>query len=313
MTITSKLTKVAPLALAAAMLTGPASAADLYTKAPKVAVVETPSMFDIAFGALVQSDYNFRGISQSDRGPGVGAYIEPRWKFGNFEAYVGLGGLSVNLPTQPSAEIDIYGGMRYTMGTVTLDVGGIYYYYPREKQQFCVDLACTALSSTNFGNGAFTVRNTDFAEVYGKLNWTINDQFAVGAYVYYSPDWLGTGASGTYAGGTAKYTAPSSMFANGWGAYVSAEVAHYWLGNTTAYGAANFNIPDYLYWNAGLGFTYKAMTLDLRYHDTDLSRAQCFTVTGDPSGVTNGTGRSKWCGQTFIAKLSFDTTLNAIK
>lgn len=309
MTIASRLTKVAPLAFAAAMIAAPASAADLYTKAvPKV--VEPASMFDVAFGALVQSDYNFRGISQSDRGAGVGAYVEPRWKFGNFEAYVGIGGLSVNLPTQPSAEIDLYGGLRYTMGAVTLDVGGIYYYYPREKQQFCIDAACTSLSSTNFGNGAFTVRDTDFAEVYGKLNWTINDQFALGAYVFYSPDWLGTGASGTYAGATAKYTAPSGWLANGWGAYVSAEVAHYWLGNTTAY-AANFNIPDYLYWNAGLGFTYKAMTLDLRYHDTDLNRTQCFAVTGDPGGIA--TGRSKWCGQAFIAKLSFDTTLSAIK
>ncbi|NIK48992.1 TorF family putative porin [Variibacter gotjawalensis] len=302
------LTKVAPLAVAAALFAAPASAADLYVKAPKVAVVEAPSQFDIAFGALVQSDYNFRGISQSDRGAGVGAYFEPRYKFGNFEAYVGIGGLSTALPTQPTAEIDLYGGLRYTWGALTFDVGGIYYYYPREKQQFCIDAGCTGVSS----NGAFapfTLRDTDFAEVYGKVNWTVNDWLGLGAYVYHSPDWLNTGASGTYAGGTVKITAPSTFLPSSIGTYVSAEVAHYWFGTPSAF----FTLPfvDYTYWNAGIGFTYKALTLDLRYHDTDLSRGECFALTGDPRGVVSG--QSRWCGQSFVAKLSVDTTLSAIK
>ena len=304
----STITKLAPVAIAAILAAAPASAADLYTKAPKPVVVET-SMWDIAFGALVQSDYNFRGISQSDRGPGVAAYIEPRYKFGNFEAYVGIGGLSTKLPTSPTAEIDLYGGLRYTAGPVVFDVGGIYYYYPRETQSFYADPFLTSVSPTNFGFGAFTLRDTDFAEVYGKATWTVNDQWTVGGYVYYSPDWLNTGASGLYAGGTVKLTAPSQWFSGGWGAYASAEIAHYWFGTPSAF----FTLPftDYTYWNAGLGFTYKALTLDLRYHDTDLSRGECFALTGDPRGVASG--QSRWCGQTFIAKLSIDTTLAAIK
>jgi uncharacterized protein (TIGR02001 family) len=141
----STLAKFAPVALAASLIAAPASAADLMVKAPPKVVVEQ-SMWDVAFGALVQSDYNFRGISQSDRGPGVGAYFEPRYKFGNFEAYVGIGGLSVKLPTEPTAEIDLYGGLRYTAGAWTFDVGGIYYYYPKEKTQFCIDAGCSGVS-----------------------------------------------------------------------------------------------------------------------------------------------------------------------
>ena len=136
----STLAKLAPVALAASLMAAPAGAADLMIKAPPKVVVEQ-SMWDIAFGATVQSDYNFRGISQSDRGPGVAAYFEPRYKFGNFEAYVGIGGLSVKLPTTPTAEIDLYGGLRYTAGAFTFDVGGIYYYYPKETQLFYADPA----------------------------------------------------------------------------------------------------------------------------------------------------------------------------
>ncbi len=60
-------------------------------------------------------------------------------------------------------------------------------------------------------------------------------------------------------------------------------------------------------------------TLDLRYWDTDLSKADCNVLTGDhtatinPSAVTatNPSGLvSNWCGATFVAKFSADLTLN---
>ena len=54
--------------VAAAALATPALAADLKFKAPPPPP-PPPSMWDIAFGAALLSDYNFRGISQSNRGP----------------------------------------------------------------------------------------------------------------------------------------------------------------------------------------------------------------------------------------------------
>jgi hypothetical protein len=150
------------------------------------------------------------------------------------------------------------------------------------------------------------VRDTDFWEVYGKLTWTPIDWLAIGPYVYYSPNWLQTGAPATYAGGTVKVTMPSKWFPADWGAYLSGEVDHYWIGNLTAFGPPFTDLPDYTYWNVGAGLTYKIFTFDLRYHDTDLSKANCFLLTGDPSGVASG--QSKWCGATVIAKFSFDLT-----
>src|SRR6185295_9903835 len=61
------------------LLTSSALAADIVRKAPPKVVEAAPaSCFDLAVGGGIQSDYNFRGISQTDRGPGVYAYVEPR-------------------------------------------------------------------------------------------------------------------------------------------------------------------------------------------------------------------------------------------
>jgi hypothetical protein len=29
------------------------------------------------------------------------------------------------------------------------------------------------------------------------------------------------------------------------------------------------NLPDYTYWNAGVSYTWKNLTADVRYHDTN--------------------------------------------
>ena len=103
------------VALAASM--APALAADLVKKPPVPAVVApaaAPSPWDIAFGGVITTDYNFRGISQSNNGPSVGAYIEPQFNTGFGTLYVGLAGYSIDWPsapqfgfTDPSAEIDL--------------------------------------------------------------------------------------------------------------------------------------------------------------------------------------------------------------
>jgi uncharacterized protein (TIGR02001 family) len=303
-----KITKTIAASFAAlAVLTTSALAADIIRKAPPKAPQPT-SCFDLAVGAGLQSDYNFRGISQTDRGPGAYAYVEPRCNITkDIQIYAGVWGWSTKLPTQPTGEFDVYGGIRLTFGQLAFDFGAMYYWYPKETQLYYANPGLTTVSPTNFGFGAFTVGDTDFWEVYGKLTWTVTDWLSISPYVYYSPNWLQTGAKATYAGGIVKLTAPSAWFPTDWGAYVSAEAAHYWIGNFTAFGpGATFDLPDYTYWNIGAAVTYKIFTLDLRYHDTDLSQTNCFLLTSDPSGAP--TGRSRWCGQAFIAKFSFDLT-----
>jgi hypothetical protein len=186
----------------------------------------------------------------------------------------------------------------------------MYYWYPKETQQFVFGNIITPTPAPGFT--PFTVSDTDFWEVYGKLTWTATDWLTINPYVYYSPDYLRSGAQATYAGGIVKVTAPSAWFPTDWGAYFSGEAAHYWIGTFNALGPAlAFDLPDYTTWNIGVGATYKVFTFDVRYYDTNLSSANCFALTGDPSGVTSGTATSKWCGATVIGKLSFDLTLNS--
>ena len=115
----------------AVSLAAPAFAADMPVKAPKVAVVATPSPWDIAFGAAIMSDYVWRGVTQSGHKPSVAAYFEPRYNFNsNLQAYVGLSGESIKFANNAAAEIDFYGGIRPTIGPVAFDFGFWYYYYP---------------------------------------------------------------------------------------------------------------------------------------------------------------------------------------
>ena len=305
---------VLPAVFAAAVVSSlPASAADLRmaTKAaPPPPVSFNP--WDVAIGAAVATDYNFRGISQSDRGPAGFAYFEGRYKpSANFEWYAGIAAATVKLVTDPSAEIDFYGGLRSTFGALTLDLGLMYYYYPREQQQFIdSDGAITSNPALAAVWPPYTVSNSDFLEFYGKANYAFNDNFSVGAGIYYTNDWLGLDASGTYGAVNVKYT--GTALPNGAGWYASAEVGKYWFGTGNFFGSP-LELPDYVTWNAGIGFTYKAVTLDLRYYDTNTTKEECFVLTGDVRGFNDGTGQSKWCSATFIAKLSFDTTLSALK
>jgi uncharacterized protein (TIGR02001 family) len=270
-----------------------ASAADLDGRRPAPPPpTPAPSLpVDFAFGFKAVSDYNFRGISQTDRSPGAQAYGEFQF-FDNF-LYAGVFGASVDLPTRPAAEIDILAGIRPKFGPVTLDLGVIQYWYPEEGRLF-------------MGGAPFTVGNTDFTELAAKVSYNLEDKVTLGANVFYAWDWLGTGAEGTYGSLTAKYNLPFLE-----GLSVSGELGHYWLG-TTSVQTGSISLPDYLYWNAGVSYTWKNVTLDLRYHDTDLSKNECFTLTTDPRGITSGSGRSKWCSETVVATLSLDLTASAL-
>ena len=293
------------VALAAAV--APAVAADVAKKAPAAAVVApaAPPPWDIAFGGVVMSDYNFRGVSQSNRGPSAGAYFEPQFNSSIGTIYLGLAGYAIEWPsapnygfTDPSAEIDLYGGWRNTWGAFTLDLGLIYYYYPKE-----------------IFNG-FT-NDSDFFEIYAKASYAVTPALTVGANVFYTPDLLNysetfaTGlinadAKAVYASLTGKWVTPWTW--GDLGAYLSGEVGHWWI-DDKGWSAALLPDASYTYFNAGIAFTYKALTLDLRYHGTDQNRSECeaflLVGPGNPSG--------RWCKDAYIASLKFDTTLMALK
>jgi uncharacterized protein (TIGR02001 family) len=255
----------------------PAMAAD-----QTLAETETSPLWDVSFGTKVVSDYVDRGYSNSNGNPAVQGYVE----LSAFDwIYLGVWSSSVSYPerrglTDPAAEVDFYAGLRHSWDAFSLDVGALYYDYPGEKKPY---------------PGA---KQTDYYEVAVKPSYVIGEVLTLSAQAFWSGDYANTGSNATFVAGGGKLdlaldSMPELAF------YVSGELGYQWLGKTSE----GFNPADYLTWNAGVGATYKAMTIDLRYSGADLSESECVGVSGARS----------WCGNRVMASIAFDTSLSALK
>lgn len=349
-----KMKKVAWSLLTAVVIATPAFAADLkmLTKAPP----PPPSPWDLAFGDAVMTDYEWRGITQSAHKPSVTAYFEPRYNFNSsLQGYIGTSTESIDFPNHAAAEVDFYGGIRPTFDKLALDFGAWLYYYPGGQcfsggtfNTAGVQLLNGVQACNNFNaggnyaggffgpnvslpNGNNTKAWASFFEVYGKGTYTISDYWSVGAQVYYSPNVANTGAWGTYAAGTIKFTAPTGMPLPNVGFYASVDGGYWWLGTSDAfYGVVSAANPTFVNGvpytsfaniDAGFGFTWKVFTLDFRYYTTNLNKGDCNAFTSDHTAFTGGNVTpinpggigSNWCGSTFVAKLSSDLTLANLK
>jgi hypothetical protein len=261
-------------------------AKEAWDKANKQA--KTP--WDIAFGGALMSDYNFRGISASDHRPAVSAYFEPRYDFSrNLQAYVNIMTTSLTLPNRPPTVVEIYGGVRPTFDQLALDFGFWEHWFPSLR---CFNFEapgglCVPQLTVPFVNSL--PADISYWEVYGKANYRVDRQLSFGGGVYWTPSVLNSGAEATYVAGWTRYVLPP-IFPKDFGWFVSAEAGH-WFRDTSPF-------PSYTNWNAGLAFTWKQFTLDLRYSDTD--RHDCVVPVAAFDHTSNR------CGASFIARLSFD-------
>src|SRR5467141_2457144 len=313
--------KMVLVAATLAMTAGSAFAADMPVKAVRAPPPPPFEPWDFAFGSALMNDYIFRGITQSNHKPSVAAYFEPRYNLNkDLQLYIGFAGESISFPNRAAAEIDIYGGIRPTIGMFAFDFGVWGYLYPGGTCYNAAAIPGSGIPGSDascavspFGNsdpvtgglpinGNFAKKSASFYEGYAKVNVTINDQFAVGVNEYYSPNFLNLGAWGNYSSITGKWTAPSTTFGtSGVGMYVSGEYGHQWFGTSDSFygvvqlaGFPNFTRgipePGYNTWNIGIGFTYKVFTLDLRYSDTNLSKGNCNAFTSDYSTTNSSSG-----------------------
>jgi len=323
------------LVLAVGLASSSVMAADMAVKAPPPAA-PPPSPWDVVVTAALMNDYNFRGISQSNHKPSTQAGFELRYNSSpSLQWYGGISGESIDFPNAAAAEIDFYAGIRPTFDKLALDFGAWYYWYPGGECFGAAGLGPSGCADKGGGPpaGAFvpnpnfqplggneTLKNDSFWEVYGKATYTFNDQWAAGIQEWYSPSVVNTGAWGFFTTGNVTYTAPSTWFTNGLGMYFSGDIGYWDLGTSNIFyatGVAPFatgvKYTSYATWDLGLGFTYKILTLDLRYYDTNLNKAQCNVFTSaenstfSPGNVSaqnpNGLG-TNWCSAAFVAKLS---------
>ena len=108
----------------------------------------------------------------------------------------------------------------------------------------------------------------DYGEIFGKVKYVF-EKFALGAEMDFAPNINQTGTTATYVEGNAEL-------------YFSDE---FWFSGGVGYQFAENPGPfEYLTWNAGVSYTLKAVTLDLRYSDTTLSGDECIYNTGFSNG-----------------------------
>lgn len=223
------------LALASASLLGlfaPAAIAqDATPPAPEWTLV----------GSLAaQSDYRFRGISQSDRNPVPQGMLTLNGPDG-FYLYTWTSQINWQLDGKnenPSIEWDIAGGKHFDLGGTDLNVEAYEYAYP--------DAKTFGGPAASYFEGIFTLTHA-----FGPLS--LDAVYAV------SPEFtLGSG-TGNYVEGQAAYTV------NDWLA-ISANVGHQWV---------QLAPSDYTHADIGATATWKQFSLDARYVGTTIKKADC--------------------------------------
>jgi uncharacterized protein (TIGR02001 family) len=179
--------------------------------------------------------------------------------------YSGIWASNVDFGTpDPDVEIDLYGGLRREFGPLSADISYLHYFYPGAP-------------------------DTDYGETMGKLSFTAAEMLEVGSAVAYAPDYGQLGDESFYVEGNATVSLPHDISLSG------------------AVGLQTFGedlgLSDYVTWNVGASYTWKAATLDLRYHDTDLSSDTC--------GAEYPSDDS--CEARIVATVSIDTSWSALR
>jgi uncharacterized protein (TIGR02001 family) len=236
------------------------------------------------------SDYIYRGTTLSDHGPAAGAAVEARYGL----LYAGTTVATVKLPTEPAAEMTAAGGIRPKIAGIDLDLGVTYFGYPGEK-----------LPGETHG--------INYWEAVIRGDRSIGESIRIASGYAYSPNVSNTGAWSQYVAAGLGFDVPTRLLPQNLSVSFTTAAGYSWFGNQ-AQQLGGFALPAYLNWQAGVTFTYKIFNLDLRYYDTNLSKENCFVLTGDTSArpggrvdlITNPAGLvSNWCGATVVAKAWF--------
>ena len=162
------------------------------------------SMFDVAFGGTVTTDYMSRGTTQTDGGPAIQGYVEA--DLNNF--YVGLFAANVNYGFDDT-EIDLSAGWRPEWNDVTFDFGYIHYFYVTDS-------------------------GSAYGEFYAQADWATNDWLTVGGKIYYAPDYVQSDTSAVYGEANSEIALPWNWSLSGAVGYQEFDEAYgssYWTWN----------------------------------------------------------------------------------
>jgi uncharacterized protein (TIGR02001 family) len=188
---------------------------------------------EVSANVSLATDYVFRGVSLSDENP----VIQGGFDWSNDAFYAGVWGSSLSEGT----EIDLYGGWTPSTGPVTWDIGVIGYFYPGADDD-----------------------DAEFDYFEGTVGgeFSVTEQFAMGAAVFYSPENYGDTGDATYYEINGSYSVSDALA-------FSAAYGNQTIENPDGV-AGGSEEDDYNTWNLGGTYAFHGFSLDLRYHDTDI-------------------------------------------
>lgn len=252
-----------------------------------------PPALTVSGSATIASDYRFRGVSQSDQEMAAQAGITVAHDSG---FYVGAWGSNLagwGAFGGANMELDLIGGYKAQLAdNTTLDVGLTWYMYPGGSDK------------------------TDFAEPYVKLTGTAGPA-TLTAGVAYAPRqqalgrWYNTGAdaaAGTYDRRGAKddnlyLWGDAAAGITGTPFTAKAHLGHTWGQNGLGPNATAVT-PTGAYWDWSLGAdtTWRNLTFNVSYIDTDISSREAGYLRPSFSKGQDGTGNI--AGGTVVASLT---------
>jgi uncharacterized protein (TIGR02001 family) len=162
------------------------------------------------------------------------------------------------------AEIDVTGGFRPTFGDLSLNFGWAHYFYAPEQV------------------------SPSYGEIFARADYKVTNKFLFGTGVWFAPDFDQTGKTATFPVVGAKVLLTEKLSAYAGVGYQFFEDPHAF---------------ENLAWTGGLSYTWKSLTFDVRYWDTNLSDDGCVAL----SGISDG------CDSRVVGTISLDLTWSALK
>ena len=238
------------MALASLSLLGLATAA-----APAAFAQDAAPDFTASATVDVQSDYRFRGISQSRKNPVPQGALNITGPDGFYVGtWVSQINWQVGVNNNPRIEWDIYGGKHFDLGGTDLNVEAYEYAYPEYNTSYV-----GGNPAASYFEGIFTLSHT-FGPVALDAVYAVSPQFSLG------------GGVGNYVEGQAILTLTDWLT-------VSTNIGHQWV---------ELAPTDYTHSDVGATATWNGFSLDARYVSTTLNKVDCGFYMGTKNACTGG-------------------------
>lgn len=162
------------------------------------------------------------------------------------------------------AEIDTSFGFRAEIGATSVDIGYVHYFYAPEDT------------------------SPDYGEFFAKASVELPAGATAIGQIYFAPDYNQSGTTSTFVAGGIEVPV---------------------VENFNVYGGAGYqffedsSVPEQFAWMLGASYSWKMLTFDLRYWDTNLSDKECI----ERSGFADG------CDERVVGTISFDTSRSDLK